>query len=256
MDRIPAPDRGERMTTVAVAVPWQEDLASWARPVSDSVVAGLAAGAAVGGIGGRLAMFVLRVTSNASLQGLESDDGFVIGRFSGSSLFLVVFCGVLGILGALFYLVVRGWLPERWRPALAGVFGGIVGGAAFVHTDGIDFQLLEPAWLAISLFVGLPAMYGVAMSILVERSLRREASRGGGRRWFLGLIPLIALGLLGPLGIGLLVLMALAWLIHRSAPEVASLWRSGPVVWGGRALLLGLTAWSLSGLVREATQIL
>jgi hypothetical protein len=243
------------LTTVAVIVPWQEDLARSARRVSAVVLSGLASGAVIGGIGGRLAMLVLRLTSSDSLHGLESDDGFVMGQISGASLFLFTATAVLGVLGALFYMVVRDWLPPRWRPALAGVFGGVVGGAAIVHPDGLDFRLLEPLWLAIAFFVALPAIYGVWMSALVERSLQRDATQRTGWAWFLGFIPLIALAISGT-GIVILFLMLGVWWVHRSVPEFAALWRSAPVVWIGRASLLGLTAWSLVGLVRDVTQIL
>src|SRR5258708_6692212 len=42
---------------------------------------GLVAGAIIGGLGGRLAMLVLRLTSNGSVRGVKTSDGFVIGRF-------------------------------------------------------------------------------------------------------------------------------------------------------------------------------
>ena len=99
---------------------WQQDLLASARRVSAGVVGGLATGALIGGVGGRLAMFVLRVTSDPSLHGLKTDDGFTIGRFSGETLFLVLATAALGVLGGLLYLAVRPWLPERWRAALAG----------------------------------------------------------------------------------------------------------------------------------------
>jgi hypothetical protein len=247
-------DRGA-MASISTPVPWREDLASSARRLSAVVVAGFVAGAAIGGIGGRLAMLVLRLTSSDTLHGLESDDGFVMGQVSGASLFLLAFTSLLGVLGALLYAAVRGWLPGPARPALAGVFGGVVGGALVVHPDGIDFRLLEPLWLAVALFVALPAAYGVAMSHLVERLLRR-ADRSSGRLWFLGLIPLVLLAL-SPPGSLLLLGLGVAWAIHRNAPGAgAAAWASPPVVWIGRALLLGLTAWSFAALVRDVTQIL
>ncbi len=124
---------------------WQQDLLASARRVSAGVVGGLATGALIGGIGGRLAMFVLRVTSDPSLHGLKTDDGFTIGRFSGETLFLVLVTAALGVLGGLLYLAVRPWLPERWRAALVGVFGGIVGGALFISPGGDRLHTSRPA---------------------------------------------------------------------------------------------------------------
>jgi hypothetical protein len=235
---------------------FRASLEASARRVSSVVVAGLVAGVGIGGIGGRLAMFLLRLTSSETVRGLESDDGFVIGRVSAESFFLVLFTGVLGVVGSLAYLAVRAWIPAGSRAAWTGVFGAAVGSSGVVHPDGIDFVLLQPLWLAIALFVALPALYGVAMSVLVERGLRRADQGRGGRLWFLGLLPLLALGLFGPTGIALLVLIAGAWWLGRSAPAVAAFWRSPPVVWIGRALLLAFTAWSAWSLVRDAAEIL
>jgi hypothetical protein len=246
------------MTSIATAVPWQEDLTSSARRISAVTVAGLVSGAVIGGVGGRVAMLLLRLTSSDALHGLESDDGFVMGQVSGASLFLILFTGVLGVLGALFYVAVRGWFPFGSRAVLAGIFGAAVGGAGVVHPDGLDFRLLEPLWLAVALFVALPALYGVAMSVLVERALRRDAegALAGGRLWFLGLIPFIALGLFGPPGILILLLVGGVWWVHRSVPGFAALWQAPVVVWIGRALLLALTAWSFAALLRDVRQIL
>src|SRR5712691_6826130 len=128
------------MATTAVAT-WQQDLAASARRVSACIVGGFVMGALVGGIGGMLAMLV---TSESSLHGLKTDDGFIIGRFSGDSLFLLIFASVLGVLGEILYLAVRSWLPERHRAALAGVFGGVAGGALFIRPNGLDFTRLDP----------------------------------------------------------------------------------------------------------------
>jgi hypothetical protein len=241
---------------VAVASGWQADLTASSRRVAAVVMAGLLAGVGIGGIGGRLAMFLLRLTSNDAVRGLESDDGFVIGRFSTETLFLLLFTGVLGVLGSLAYLAVRAWIPAGSRAAWTGVFGAAVGGSGVVHPDGVDFVLLQPLWLAIALFIALPALYGVAMSVLVERGLRRADEGRGGHLWYLGLLPLLALGLLGPTGLALLALVGGAWWIHRSAPAVVAFWRSPPVVGTGRAVLLAFTAWSAWLLVRDAAEIL
>jgi hypothetical protein len=245
-----------RVTTVAVVPGWREDLAASSRRVAAVVTAGLVAGVAIGGVGGRLAMLLLRLTSSDAVRGLESDDGFVIGRFSGETLFLLLFTGMLGVLGSLAYLAVRAWIPAGSRAAWTGVFGAAVGGSAVVHPDGIDFNLLQPLWLAVALFVALPALYGVAMSVLVERGLRGADEGRGGRLWFLGLLPFLAIGLFGPIGIAILLLIVGAWWLGRSVPAVVAFWRSPPVVWTGRAILLAFTAWSAWLLVRDAAEIL
>jgi hypothetical protein len=64
------------------------------------------------------------------------------------------------------YVIVRAWLPGRGRPWLFGGLTGLVGGSLVIHPDGVDFTLLEPLWLAIVLFVLLPAAYGLAVASL------------------------------------------------------------------------------------------
>jgi hypothetical protein len=40
-------------------------------------------------VGGRLAMLLLRLTSDPVLRGVSTDDGFTIGRFSAQTIFLL-----------------------------------------------------------------------------------------------------------------------------------------------------------------------
>ena len=85
-------------------------------------------------------MFVLRLTSDALVRGVESDDGFTIGRFSLRHDLPVVaddrprFGGrarlrerAVGVAGA---------RPPRVWATLCGA----IGGAAIIHSDGIDFN--------------------------------------------------------------------------------------------------------------------
>jgi hypothetical protein len=253
------PDAGAASDAVTIPpamLTWQRDLMASARRVSACVVGGLVMGAVVGGIVGRLAMLVLRLTSDSSLHGVNTDDGFIIGRFSGDSLFLLIFTSILGVLGGILYLAVRPWLPERRRAALAGVFGAVVGGAFFIRPDGLDFTRLDPLPLAVVMFIALPAVYGVTMSLLVERLLREDSGWSRSRAWFLGLIPLVAIAALGPLGVGVLVVMIGLWAIHRWSPEATSLLRSSAAVWIGRTVLLALTALGLVALVGDIDQVL
>jgi hypothetical protein len=67
---------------------------------SPGILAGLLCGGLIGGVGGRLAMFILRLTSSDSLHGVETDDGFTIGSFTGATVFLVIATAFLGAFGA------------------------------------------------------------------------------------------------------------------------------------------------------------
>lgn len=133
-------------------------LAFW---ISLGAVAGGWGGFLIGGIGGRLAMLLLRFTSDDSIRGLESDDGFTMGRFDFTSTLNLLLVGTL--LGTVVGLIVaagRPFFPARGMPFAWGAAGAITGGAILVQSDPdkVDFILLEPTWLAISLFVLIPAL--------------------------------------------------------------------------------------------------
>jgi hypothetical protein len=139
--------------------------------------AGVLAGAIVGGVLGRLAMALLRVTSSQAVIGATSDDGFEIGRVSLQSLQLVALTGIGGGLAGVVYTVFGPAVRQtRLRIVLWTVMGGAAGGAVIVHSDGVDFTLLGPAWLAVSLFVLLPALGAFAVARLAERWAGIEAA--------------------------------------------------------------------------------
>ena len=117
---------------------------------------GAIAGALVGGVGGRLAMLLLRMTSPDDVIGMISDDGFEIGVFSFDTAQLVLAMAMLGAINGVLYAALRGAIPRKLRLPLWSVFAAALGGASIVHDDGVDFAFLEPAALAIALFVLLP----------------------------------------------------------------------------------------------------
>ncbi|HYF10911.1 MAG TPA: hypothetical protein VEC09_01265, partial [Actinomycetota bacterium] len=100
------------------------DLLAGPRRLAVASAAGAAAGFVIGGIAGRLAMLVLRLTSDPSLHGLPTDDDFTIGVVSGETAFLLIASAVIGAAGGVVYLAIRSWLPERMRPWMAAVLCG------------------------------------------------------------------------------------------------------------------------------------
>lgn len=130
-------------------------------------------GVLIGGVGGRLAMLLL-ARLNPEVSGRLSDDGFVMGRFGVVETLNLLIAGLfLGVVGGLVYAVVRGLMigPRWFQVASVGVGAGVVVAAAIVHRDGVDFVLLQPAWLAILLFVLIPGLYAVCLTELAERWL-------------------------------------------------------------------------------------
>lgn len=153
------------------------------------VLTGLGLGIVVGGIGGRLAMSLL-AELNPQATGVVSDDGFVMGQVTLSgTLNLLVAGAFLGAFGGIVYAAARHLTfgPRWWRLLSVALGAGLPVGALIVHPDGVDFTLLEPLWLAVALFVAIPALYGVLLALVVEE--RAPAPPGWGRwetlRWML-----------------------------------------------------------------------
>jgi hypothetical protein len=136
--------------------------------------AGAIAGLLIGGIGGRLAMLLLRLTSPDFVIGVRSDDGFEIGVLTTDTLGLIAGMTMFGGLNGVAYAAVRGWIPSRLRLPLWTAVSATVVGAGVVHEDGVDFTLLEPVALSIALFVALPAVAAVLVVFLVERWADRD----------------------------------------------------------------------------------
>ncbi len=137
--------------------------------------AGAIAGFLIGGIGGRLAMLILRLTSSDLVLGVTSDDGFEIGAISLQTFNLLFAMTALGSLNGVLYAVFRMMIPGRLRLPLWVGFAALVGGSLFVHDEGVDFTLISPVLLAIALFVLLPGVAAALVVLLVER-LNREAA--------------------------------------------------------------------------------
>src|SRR6478736_8686000 len=231
-----------------------QDLREPGGTLGAGVSAGFLAGVLIGGVVGRLAMLALRFTSDPSLRGVSTDDGFTIGRVSLQTLFLLGVTAGLGMAGALFYLVVRRWIPSPWRIPLMTLFFALVGGAGLIGPSAVDFSVLSPLPLAVALFVVIPAAYGALMPWIAERLLREDSILRRGRwAWIVGLVPLLFANIVG----ALVLLVALGlWAIGRSTPELVEAWRSTVVTWLGRAALVIIAFASGAGLVRDGIEIL
>jgi hypothetical protein len=218
------------------------------------VSGGFVAGVLIGGVGGRLAMFALRLTSDPSLNGVSTDDGFTIGRVSTETLFLLGVTAALGMAGGLFYLVIRRWIPSPWRIPLMTLFFAVVGGAGVIGPSDVDFTRLSPLSLAVAFFVAIPAAYGAMMPWMAERLLREDSILRRGRwAWIVSLVPLALANI-----VGLLVLFVAlgVWAVGRSSPSLVEAWRSQVATWLGRAALVAMAVTSGAGLLRDGIDIL
>jgi hypothetical protein len=205
----------------------------------------------IGGVGGRLAMLLL-ARLNPEVTGRLSDDGFVMGRFTVvATANLLGAAFFLGIVGAVTYAVVRGlMIGPRWFQVLCIAGGaGVSVGAAIVHTDGVDFVLLQPSWLAIALFVLIPGLYAAVLTLLAERWLAPGSWISRLPRW-LALAPLAFLLVVLPVLPVLVFLWLLAQGVRMSAVG-SSLLDHPAASWLGRLVLTGVFAVSLQDLLAD-----
>ncbi|HEU4488473.1 MAG TPA: hypothetical protein VFS38_04215 [Actinomycetota bacterium] len=149
------------------------------RSMAVGVLPGAAAGLVAGGVGSRLAMRVMAVTSSATVQGTETEFGATVGEitFEGT-LFLLIAGAGLGGAGGLLFMAIRGLLP--WKGWAAGFAFGLLLLATFgrliIDPDNFDFDVLDPAALAVAMFGAIFVVYGLLLVPLLDRlepSIRR-----------------------------------------------------------------------------------
>lgn len=231
------------------------DVVTLGRELLPAMIAAGLVGFLVGGVGGRIAMLILRLTSGPEVVGLESDDGFVIGRVSTDSvgLLVLVTAGATLSVGPL-YPLLRLCLPVSGRAPMLALLFAVVGGAALVHADGIDFVALSPRALAVALFVAIPAGFGA----LLEPAHRLAAG------WMQRLPDRAVLGLAGVATVSSVlvppgaVLALLTWgvaLLGERA-RVGRWLATRPVTWAGRLALLALFAVSAAKLAGDVRALL
>ncbi len=142
------------------------------------VLAGGLVGIVSVGIVSRLAMFLL-IELNPDVGGRTTDDGFEMGRFTLSGSLNLALVGVfLGVLSGFFYLALERlrFGPAWFRTLSLGVGAGVVAATQVVHSDGVDFTLLEPLALAVALFVAIPVLHVALLDVTV---VRIRGARGG-----------------------------------------------------------------------------
>lgn len=186
----------------------KEFTAGFLRAMAVGMLPGALAGLIAGGAGSRLAMRVMAVTSSAAVQGTETEFGATVGEISlGGTLFLLILGTVLGGAGGLMFMAIRGLLP--WRGRAAGLAFGLLLLAAFgrliIDPNNFDFDVLDPASLAVAMFAAIFVVYGLLLVPLLER-LEPAIRRAPTWLWF----PLLAITLLPLLltGLGGLILVA------------------------------------------------
>lgn len=163
------------MTAITAIVPIDDDQQGFrTRAVSiySRALLGAAAGGAggmlVGGVGGRLAMLLLRFTSPDYIRGLESDDGFEMGVLTLATFNLIAATALLGAIAGSFVVLALSYMPWKWAPWAWAAPGATIGGTVLIHGDGVDFSLVQPHWLGVALFVAIPAVGLVCIALFIR----------------------------------------------------------------------------------------
>jgi hypothetical protein len=234
---------------------WRESAERAMRRLSAITLAGALLGLLVGGVGGRLAMMLL-ARLNPDATGVTSDDGFRIGQFTlGNTLQLLLTGTVFGLVGACVYALVRHlMIGPRWFQVVS-IAGGpaVVVGAGIVHSDGVDFVLIEPVWLAIGLFLAIPALYAVVLTLVAERWLQKDAWAARAPL-LLAVIPLLLLIPLAPL----VAVMAALWALIeglRRHPRSRNAVGHPALAWVARLGLAVVFALALVDLTKDVTEL-
>jgi hypothetical protein len=222
------------------------------------VVGGITAGVILIGLGSRLAMLLLRVTSSDSVHGVESDDGFIIGQVTLAGTYNLLLLGAaVGIIGAAAYLLVAPWLigPKWFRHLTTGLAAAAVVGSMLVHADGIDFRVLKPTWLAIGVFVALPGLFGGLVGVIVD-AVRRPESWTARGRWRV-VLPIVLVACF-PLSIFVVIIAGAvfgAWVLVRDLGAIRNVRTSAPYALVIRGAWLAVAIVGLVAIINDTQEI-
>lgn len=241
------------MALAAIGEGVDKDLAFIWRWILLAGAAGAWAGLLIGGVGGRVAMFVLRTTSDDSVRGIDSDDGFTIGQFTAATGFLLGITTIIGLLMGLVVVLARSQLRGRSGWTLIVLAGGTLGAAKIIKPHGVDFNRLAPQSLACAMFTFIP-LAATALTLWFVSRWRvwwwrdRRRTSIAMLPWTLGLlaffvtIPALTVALI--VGVGSLRIRLLRRVLtNRAGLAVATL------------ITIVLIVWSASELISDISEI-
>ena len=147
--------------------------------IARMVIIGILGGIAAGLVGGIASRLIMRLLAMVNESGVMTANGNISGEITASGTIGLIFSvGLIsGVIGGFAYVMIRRWLPGG--KLLKGVTFGLVllcfSGinpdplAPLFDPDNVDFALFGPRQLAAILFALLFPLYGVVVSLVVER---------------------------------------------------------------------------------------
>jgi hypothetical protein len=161
-------------TPLSADRPIADDIRWWLRLVAVHLMAGVAGGVLVAGLGGRLAMRAIAATSGRAAQGKLTEADEVVGFITvDGTIGFVLFVGIgAGVLSALLYIALRPVLPTgRAGGLLFGAFLLVVAATRLdpLRADNPDFDIVGPDLLSIVIFGALPVLLGTTVAALTAR---------------------------------------------------------------------------------------
>jgi len=160
-------------------------------------VAGIISGFVVGGLGLRLAMRISAIMTPEGQLGRLTVAGALPLTFTVEGTAILLMLGSYGgVVGALFYMGVRRWLPEGWswwQNGLAiGVLGWLTYGARIIQADNFEFRVFGPAGVNLAMYSSMYVWYGLLLAYTVKRLESGSRLLAGARLWLqIGIIALV-----------------------------------------------------------------
>lgn len=214
------------------------------------------------GIGARVAMRLLALSSGTMGTGIRPESGAVPGEFTADgTLFLLLAGTVIGSVIAVIIGVGLGrWLPREGprRNAAVCALGSLVPALALIDPNNRDFALFGPTWFALVLFATCALGYGALLTIVVGRASKRADGRA--RMVWIGLgVPSLSLTLLASAGLGTKLigvpLLAVFTLLLLPRDGKLRWWWGDGVQRTGRLALTSMTLFAVCWIVVRAGRI-